>query len=139
MAKRATKAKPTKRVEALSHAATAARRNIPTAEYQALAERQEESDPVKPVRFPRRYRLQKGEERPRDKEADPQLVWNGIRIRLTPAQMKKLTETRFICITHNPVTMSRMDRLYGVTMPEQGVSQLVSVDLSGAQKLAAAE
>jgi chromosome segregation protein len=52
-------------------------------------------------------------------------------------EMKKLTETRFVVITHNPVTMSRMDRLYGVTMPEQGVSQLVSVDLSGAQKLAA--
>jgi hypothetical protein len=67
MAKRATKTKPTKRVEALSHAATAARRNIPTAEHQALAERQEESDPVKPVRFPRRYRLQKGEERPRER------------------------------------------------------------------------
>ena len=52
-------------------------------------------------------------------------------------EMKRLTTTRFIVITHNPVTMSRMDRLYGVTMPEQGISQLVSVDLGRAQALAA--
>jgi len=52
-------------------------------------------------------------------------------------EMKRLTTTRFIVITHNPVTMSRMDRLYGVTMPEQGVSQLVSVDLGRAQAMAA--
>ncbi|MBY0563335.1 MAG: chromosome segregation protein SMC [Hyphomonadaceae bacterium] len=52
-------------------------------------------------------------------------------------EMKRLTSTRFVVITHNPVTMSRMDRLYGVTMPEQGLSQLVSVDLHRAQALAA--
>jgi chromosome segregation protein len=52
-------------------------------------------------------------------------------------EMKRLTTTRFIVITHNPVTMSRMDRLYGVTMPEQGLSQLVSVDLGRAQAMAA--
>ena len=50
-------------------------------------------------------------------------------------EMKQLTTTRFIVITHNPVTMSRMDRLYGVTMQEQGVSQLVSVDLARAQAM----
>ena len=52
-------------------------------------------------------------------------------------EMRARTETRFICVTHNPVTMSRMDRLYGVTMPERGVSQLVSVDLRQAEALAA--
>jgi len=52
-------------------------------------------------------------------------------------EMKRLTSTRFIVITHNPVTMSRMDRLYGITMPEQGASQLVSVDLGRAQAMAA--
>jgi chromosome segregation protein len=52
-------------------------------------------------------------------------------------EMRKRTDTRFIVITHNPVTMSRMDRLYGVTMPERGVSQLVSVDLGQAEKLVA--
>ena len=53
------------------------------------------------------------------------------------AEMRGRTDTRFIVITHNPVTMSRMDRLYGVTMPERGVSQLVSVDLTQAEKLVA--
>ena len=49
----------------------------------------------------------------------------------------KITETRFIIITHHALTMSRMDRLYGVTMPEKGVSQLVSVDLQKAEELVA--
>jgi len=52
-------------------------------------------------------------------------------------EMRRRTETRFIAITHNPVTMSRVDRLYGVTMPERGVSKLVSVDLRQAEALAA--
>jgi chromosome segregation protein len=52
-------------------------------------------------------------------------------------EMRVRTETRFIAITHNPVTMARMDRLFGVTMPERGVSQLVSVDLRQAEALAA--
>jgi chromosome segregation protein len=50
-------------------------------------------------------------------------------------EMTRLTDTRFIIITHNPITMARMNRLYGVTMAERGVSQLVSVDLEGAVKL----
>ena len=52
--------------------------------------------------------------------------------------MTKSTETRFITITHNPVTMARMDRLFGVTMAEKGVSTLVSVDLKSAERLTAA-
>jgi chromosome segregation protein len=47
-------------------------------------------------------------------------------------EMKKSTDTRFVIITHNPITMARMNRLYGVTMAERGVSQLVSVDLEAA-------
>jgi chromosome segregation protein len=47
------------------------------------------------------------------------------------------TGTRFLIITHNPITMARMDRLYGVTMPERGVSQIVSVDLETAERVAA--
>ncbi len=49
------------------------------------------------------------------------------------------TETRFLIITHHALTMSRMDRLYGVTMAERGVSQLVSVDLREAERVVAAE
>ena len=52
--------------------------------------------------------------------------------------MARETETRFLVITHNPISMARMDRLYGVTMVERGVSQLVSVDLAEAEKLAEA-
>uniref|UniRef100_UPI0035E411B2 chromosome segregation SMC family protein n=1 Tax=Mesorhizobium silamurunense TaxID=499528 RepID=UPI0035E411B2 len=50
-------------------------------------------------------------------------------------EMSKTTETRFVIITHNPITMARMDRLFGVTMAEQGVSQLVSVDLQAAEAM----
>jgi len=49
----------------------------------------------------------------------------------------KSSETRFLIITHHRLTMARMDRLFGVTMAERGVSQLVSVDLQRAEKLAA--
>ena len=49
------------------------------------------------------------------------------------------TDTRYLIVTHNAVTMARMHRLYGVTMIERGVSRLVSVDLGGAEELLAAE
>lgn len=52
-------------------------------------------------------------------------------------EMCRRTETRFLIITHHAVTMARMDRLFGVTMQEQGVSQLVSVDLKRAERLVA--
>lgn len=53
--------------------------------------------------------------------------------------MTKQTKTKFIAITHNAVTMSRMNRLFGVTMAEHGVSQLISMELSTATRLVAAE
>jgi len=52
-------------------------------------------------------------------------------------ELKKITDTKYIIITHHALTMSRMDRLYGVTMPEKGISQLVSVDLEKAEELVA--
>ena len=52
-------------------------------------------------------------------------------------ELTKITKTKFIIITHHALTMSRMDRLYGVTMPEKGISQLVSVDLEKAEELVA--
>ena len=52
-------------------------------------------------------------------------------------EMCRQTDTRFMIITHHAITMSRMDRLFGVTMQEQGVSQLVSVDLKKAESLVA--
>jgi len=52
-------------------------------------------------------------------------------------EMTRQTDTRFLIITHHAVTMARMDRLFGVTMGEQGVSQLVSVDLKRAEQMVA--
>jgi chromosome segregation protein len=54
-------------------------------------------------------------------------------------RMTEETATRYLIVTHNAVTMSRMHRLFGVTMVERGVSRLVSVDLGGAESLLAAE
>lgn len=52
-------------------------------------------------------------------------------------EMNRLTQTRFLVITHHALTMSRMHRLFGVTMSERGVSQLVSVSLTEAERVAA--
>ena len=52
-------------------------------------------------------------------------------------ELTKITKTKFIIISHHALTMSRMHRLYGVTMPEKGVSQLVAVDLQKAEELVA--
>jgi chromosome segregation protein len=49
-------------------------------------------------------------------------------------EMTRTTDTRFLVITHHALTMSRMNRLFGVTMAERGVSQLVSVDLETAER-----
>ena len=50
-------------------------------------------------------------------------------------EMASSDRHRFVIITHNPITMARMNRLFGVTMAERGVSQLVSVDLEDAVKI----
>ena len=52
-------------------------------------------------------------------------------------ELTKITNTKFIIVTHHALTMSKMDRLYGVTMPEKGISQLVAVDLQKAEDMVA--
>ncbi|MAJ66025.1 MAG: chromosome segregation protein SMC [Candidatus Pelagibacter sp.] len=52
-------------------------------------------------------------------------------------ELVKITRTKFIIVTHHALTMSKMDRLYGITMPEKGISQLVAVDLQKAEELVA--
>ena len=52
-------------------------------------------------------------------------------------ELTKITNTKFIIVTHHAFTMSKMDRLYGVTMPEKGISQLVAVDLQKAESMVA--
>jgi len=52
-------------------------------------------------------------------------------------ELTKTTSTKFVIVTHHALTMSKMDRLYGVTMPEKGISQLVAVDLQKAEGMVA--
>jgi chromosome segregation protein len=62
---------------------------------------------------------------------------NVERLGLLLEELAQSTETRFVVVTHHPLTMARMDRLYGVTMAERGISELVSVDLRSAVELRA--
>lgn len=81
-----------KQVSTLVHD-DATRKNIPTAELQSTAEYLEEMNPAQPVAYPRARPLAEGERRERDEDLDPQIVWNGARIRLTKAQVAQLAET----------------------------------------------
>ncbi|WP_375461446.1 site-specific DNA-methyltransferase [uncultured Enterovirga sp.] len=89
---RAAKPKDARHVEALTHD-EASRRNIPTAELAAVADRMEEAAPLGPVIYRRARPLPARETRPRDPDLDPQIVWNGARIRLTKEQVARLAET----------------------------------------------
>lgn len=81
-----------KQVTTLNHERDA-RRNIPTAEMADLAAMQEELDPLAPAAYPRSRPLAEGAVRERDADLDPQIVWNGARIRLTRDQVGQLIET----------------------------------------------
>ena len=84
-------ARPIK-VEVLTHPADH-RRNIPTAEFQSLAQQMEEGAPLPPAHYKRASPLAAGEMRSRDPDLDPQIVWRGMKIKLTPAQRAQLQET----------------------------------------------
>ena len=71
----------------------ASRRNIPTAEMESFFRRDEDREARPPVRYPRSRPLAEGEVREREEHRDPQLIWNGARIRITPEQMEQLAET----------------------------------------------
>ena len=62
---------------------------------------------------------------------------NVIRFCSLLNELTKITNTKFIIVTHHALTMSKMNRLYGVTMPEKGISQLVAVDLQKAESMVA--
>jgi len=81
-----------KQVETLTHE-EASRRNIPTAELQSTAEYLEELNPAEPARYARARPLAPGTQRERDEDLDPQIIWNGARIRLTHAQVQQLHDT----------------------------------------------
>lgn len=98
-----------KQVETLTHT-EAKRKNIPTAELQSAAQRAEEIAPFAPVVYPRRYSLAQGETRQRDPDLDPQLVWKGARVRLTPEQIKKAAESGYIDISDAQLTWRGKDQ-----------------------------
>ena len=81
-----------KQVTTLTHD-EATRKNIPTAELQSTAQYMEEMNPSQPVAYPRARPLAEGERRARDEDLDPQIIWNGVRIRLTEAQVRQLHDT----------------------------------------------
>ena len=85
-------AKPPKSIHTLTHE-DATRKNIPTAEMESFFLREEDSAPRPPVAYPRERPLSEGDTRERDGELDPQLIWNGAKIRITPAQMEQLAST----------------------------------------------
>ena len=91
MARGPSKSGP-KRVETLTHD-KAARLNIPTAEYQSVAERIEEQKPSEPAHYGRARPLPKGATRERDEDLDPQIIWRGARIRVSKEQARQLLES----------------------------------------------
>ncbi|EZP68348.1 DNA methylase N-4/N-6 domain-containing protein [Sphingomonas paucimobilis] len=91
MARAPRSPKGPKQVGTLNHPEN--RLNIPTAELADLAAMQEERDPLAPAVYPRARPLAEGEMRDRDEDLDPQIVWNGARIRLTKDQVAQLAET----------------------------------------------
>lgn len=95
MARQMKPAPKAKQVESLTHT-EAKRRNIPTAELQSAAQRIEESKPFEPVVYPRRTTLAMGETRPRDADLDPQIVWKGARIKLTPEQIREVVAKGYV-------------------------------------------
>jgi adenine-specific DNA-methyltransferase len=78
-------------IETLVHADS--RRNIPTAEFQSIAQQMEEVKPFETARYQRATPLAKGETRERNADLDPQIIWRGVRITLSQAQRRQLQET----------------------------------------------
>jgi adenine-specific DNA-methyltransferase len=85
------KTSKSKKVESLTHD-KARRINVPTAEFQSLADQQEELAPRPPEHYARSRPLPKSETRERNPDVDPQIVWNGVKISLTKEQVTELSE-----------------------------------------------
>lgn len=98
-----------KSVATLNHEADT-RPNIPTAEMADLAAMQEEMQPLAPVRYERARPLEEDEERDRDPDLDPQIVWNGAKITLTKDQIEQLQQTGSIEIGDAQLVWRGKDR-----------------------------
>jgi adenine-specific DNA-methyltransferase len=109
MARGPSKTSNGKSVSTLTHEG-AARKNIPTAEYQSVAEHLEELHPQAPVVYPRATPLAEGETRERNEDLDPQIIWNGARIRVTKEQVRQLLEKGEVAIGDAQLVWRGKDR-----------------------------
>lgn len=101
--------KSSKAVDALKHEA-ATRVNIPTAEMESFFRRDEDASPMAPVHYPRARPLGEGETRTREEPRQPELIWNGAKITITPEQMQQLAETGTLTLADAQLVWRGKDR-----------------------------
>ena len=102
------KGKAAKQVDALKH--DASRRNIPTAEMESFFRRDEDAAPREPSRYPRARPLAEGETRTSEPPSQPELIWNGAKITISPAQMRVLAETGTLTLSDAQLVWRGKDR-----------------------------
>jgi len=100
---------PPKQIDTLTHDA-ATRRNIPTAEMESFFRRDEDGAPLPPKHYPRARPLAAGETRTAAEPDKPELIWNGARITITPAQMTELAETGTLTLSDAQLVWHGKDR-----------------------------
>lgn len=98
-----------KKVETLTHN-EAKRRNIPTAEMESAAQRGQSGNLVKLAAYTRANPLTEGQARLRNTDLDPQIVWNGVKLRLSPSQVEQLMQTGELEISHAQLTWHGKDQ-----------------------------
>ncbi|MFG1352081.1 site-specific DNA-methyltransferase [Xanthobacter autotrophicus] len=101
--------KSSKAVDALKHDA-ATRRNIPTAEMESFFRRDEDASPMAPVQYPRARPLMEGQTRTQEEPRQPELIWNGAKITITPEQMQELAETGTLTLADAQLVWRGKDR-----------------------------
>jgi adenine-specific DNA-methyltransferase len=109
MARSPKSPKSSKQVDALRHDA-ASRKNIPTAEMESFFRRDEDASPMPPKHYPRARPLVEGTTRTEEEPRAPELIWNGAKITITDAQMKKLAETGSLTLSDAQLVWRGKDR-----------------------------
>jgi adenine-specific DNA-methyltransferase len=104
-----TKAKSPRIIDALRHE-EATRKNIPTAEMESFFRREEDAAPMPPQRYARARPLAKGAWRTAEEPSQPELIWNGAKITITPEQMKELAETGTLTLSDAQLVWRGKDR-----------------------------
>jgi adenine-specific DNA-methyltransferase len=103
------KAKSPRIIDALKHEG-ASRKNIPTAEMESFFRREEDAAPLPPKHYPRARPLAEGARRTAEEPGQPELIWNGARISITPEQMKELAETGTLTLSDAQLVWRGKDR-----------------------------